>query len=416
MNTATPTPLTYDDLKNAVGGTAAGFRARTRLLPAGGDGDKVFPPTYEKGEYATEDRVVVAPDGAIKHIPTVLLDSVQSQANRMELALLAAIDQGMLQMPYLEVDFSQVGLPEVGRNGKITTFEAPHRIADAILRDSEIDGKPFRHRDSKKASQIGQRFDAANTACATPLFELCPAALIFGMWDSSGPKGGMGAKFQRALVSEIVGYDAVPGVRSSSRIDPLGIEKSAATLYEAEDGSWTLRESEAVKVKNGAQRVGKEGKPSEVLHGNITPTIQPGGFTISHAIQTTVLSLPALRRLSFPIDGKGSEDVNATARTLLAAVALAAVVLQRDQGYDLRSRCLLIPDEPLVFELLGDGPGKLFTVSVDTIKGIITDAANAATKVGLSWEPGPVTLKPQEKLKELVLKNRELLVTKKASD
>ena len=49
-------PLTYKDLKEAVAGTAAGFRARTRLKPAGGDGDKVFPPTYEGGEYATEDR------------------------------------------------------------------------------------------------------------------------------------------------------------------------------------------------------------------------------------------------------------------------------------------------------------------------------------------------------------------------
>ena len=72
-------------LRNAVGSRAAAFRCITDYQPAGGPGDKVFPPTYQGGTYATEDRV--NPDtGEI--CKCVLLDSVQSQANRMELALL----------------------------------------------------------------------------------------------------------------------------------------------------------------------------------------------------------------------------------------------------------------------------------------------------------------------------------------
>jgi hypothetical protein len=31
------------------------------------------------------------------------------------------------------------------------------------------------------------------------------------MWDSTGPKGGLGPKFERAMVSEIVGIDAEVG-------------------------------------------------------------------------------------------------------------------------------------------------------------------------------------------------------------
>ena len=48
------TQLTLDDLQQALKGTAAAFRSRTKLQPAGGEGDKVFPPTYSGAVYATE--------------------------------------------------------------------------------------------------------------------------------------------------------------------------------------------------------------------------------------------------------------------------------------------------------------------------------------------------------------------------
>lgn len=38
--------LTHALLAQAVDGTAAGFRAITRLEPLGGPGDKLFPPTF----------------------------------------------------------------------------------------------------------------------------------------------------------------------------------------------------------------------------------------------------------------------------------------------------------------------------------------------------------------------------------
>ena len=50
--------LTLDVLKQAVGGHAAAFRCVTEYQPAGGVGDRVFPPTYEGGKYAVEKRVV----------------------------------------------------------------------------------------------------------------------------------------------------------------------------------------------------------------------------------------------------------------------------------------------------------------------------------------------------------------------
>jgi CRISPR-associated protein Csb1 len=74
-------PLSYETLRDAVSGTGMAFRAVTDLDPAGGDGDKLFPPTYQGGVYARETRVIGG-----ERVPCVLLDSVQSQANRLELA------------------------------------------------------------------------------------------------------------------------------------------------------------------------------------------------------------------------------------------------------------------------------------------------------------------------------------------
>jgi CRISPR-associated protein Csb1 len=65
--------LTFDHLMTAVAGNAAAVRAVTRLMPAGGASDKVFPPTYAGAQYAYEDRWI---EGA--RVNTVLLDSVQS--------------------------------------------------------------------------------------------------------------------------------------------------------------------------------------------------------------------------------------------------------------------------------------------------------------------------------------------------
>jgi CRISPR-associated protein Csb1 len=63
-------------------------------------------------------------------------------------------------------------------------------------------------------------------------------------------------------------------------------------------------------------RKSERGRPSNIMHGNVTPSVgEPGaagGVTISYALQTTVLSLAALRRLEFPIgDGAARAQVNA---------------------------------------------------------------------------------------------------------
>ena len=407
--------LDLETLRNAVEGSAAAFRCRTTLQPAGGEGDKVFPPTYAGAVYATETRRLPGRDEPVE---CVLLDSVQSQANRMEEALQRAVDEGRLRIPVVEVDFADADL--VAPVGKVTSLQAPHRIADAILRDSLHEGRLFRESDAGKAIGV------ASLTNATPIYELCPTALVFGMWDSTGPKGGLGAKFPRALVSEIVGVDAVYGVKTSSRIDPLQIVLGSGPLYHAEDEGgvhWTLDESQARRGKKGAAKLGKDGKPSEANHGNVTPSIsdrdretgQPvsGGVTISHAEQMIVLSLPALRRLSFPLaSGECTEEVNVAGRTVLVALGLCAASLASENGWDLRSRCLLWPTAPLEWELLDKPGGEPTRLSLEASEAtkLLTSAVAEANRVGLGWREDPLALEPSPQLVELVRRSQEQAV------
>ena len=383
--------LNLDHIKEALSGNAAAFRSVTEYQPAGGPGDKIFPPTYEGGSYATELRYI---DG--EEVNCVLLDSVQSQANRMELALLEEWESGKAPLPVITVDFTGADLPKPFR---VTSLDAPHRIADALLRDSELDGIMFRQ------SVTGKRLDTLDPRNGTALFELCPTALVFGMWDSTGPRGGLGVKFQRALVSEIVGFHAQQGKKTSSRLDPAQILRDAGPVYRTKDGDWTLEQAEA------GERNSRGVRPSEVNHGNIPPTITDGGFTISKAVQTTVLSLPALRRLRFPINGANADSqADLAARTVLASLALFAAALVCEQGADLRSRCLLYPTAPAVWELLarpGEEPRK-FDFPGEQALTVYQQAVDEARGAGLPWLEQELVLKPSSQLLALVRQSQVL--------
>lgn len=451
--------LTLEKLSQAVQGRAAAFRCRAMLQPAGGEGTKVFPPTYSGAVYATEKRRL---PGRAEPVDCVLLDSVQSQANRMEEALQQAMDDGRLKLPVIEVDFgpfydeAKAALPADERGdmdlldpvGKVSSLQAPHRIADAILRDSlatkDKDGKPLEKPVPFRQSDDGRAVDRVSLQNATPLFELCPTALLFGMWDSTGPKGGLGAKFERAMVSEIVGVEAVYGIRTASRVDPM-IRKNPQ-LYETPDGTWTALESEA--TREGAKKEPKKysKKLSEINLGNVTPDfaryssksitsdnrettdvmrddgeyikggrVSPGGVTIASAEQTTVLSLPALRRLKFPLNGeawKASEEQTQrdnAARTVLAALGLVAAALADDAGLDLRSRCLLYPDADLTWKLLDRKAGGDFVLPAEDAIGLFNEAVDAAKGFKLPWHnEKPLELTPSDQLVKLVVKSQQL--------
>lgn len=366
-----PSGLTLEKLRDAVK-SAAAFRLRVRLNGVGGETDKVFPPTYVGGVYAVEDRRI---DGKV--VRCTLLDSVQSQANRMEEALLNAFLPSWQELDPQSDNVSNAvpsDLPvlavHVENHGWVTSLTAPHRIHDAILRDCEIkemaEGKTRNVR--FRESTAGMEIVNARTHKATPFYRHCPTALIFGTWDSTAGEGLDSAKVPRAVVSEIIGVDITPGVRTGSRIDPLGIRANSATIYRLKNSKddWTLHADEAeTDSKKNPKRFGNKGKPADINHGNVTPdlprfdrdevrkqgldrlpdvfeptpwelrhdvssgdgrfrnltefrsdrvrikegAVKPGGVTMAYALHTWTLSLTQLRRLRFPIARQDGERV-----------------------------------------------------------------------------------------------------------
>ena len=408
------TQLTFDKLHDAVSGSAVALRSRMILQPAGGEGDKVFPPSYAVDHgadhrYAVEKRQI---GGSDRESITVLLDSVASQANRAELALLDGWERGELIFPVPYVDFSNDG--EATDYEKLTVLEAPHRLADAIFRDSLLNGTLFR------LSDIGRAVTHATPRNATDMFRYSPTSLLFGMWDSTGPKGGLGSKFQRAYVSEIVGFDASLGKKVGSRIDPLHIEKVAPEdrLYNSAHPNevWTDDSEQAERDQKGnlvyasrGSESGDAGQPSKINHGNIVPNIdaQAGGVTISSALQTTVISFAALRKLRC----KGySREAEAAMHTAVAALGIAAIAYQYEMDFDLRSRCLLLPIHPPRLELLSRDGSASEVVEVDRTNAIkiLMAAAEQATATGIGWGTDDIRLVPAPKLLELIRRSRKV--------
>jgi CRISPR-associated protein Csb1 len=386
--------------------SASAIRLRQRLVPEGGSGDKVFPPTFAGGTYCWEERRIGG-----KSVSCVLLDSVASQANRFEEALAELVAQKKLDLPRLIVQFTG----DLADLGAISTLAAPHRVFDAILRDSAIKGEPF------FKSKLYKELTACNVRNATALFAHAPTALLFGCWDSTGAAGGLGNKFARALTSEIVGINAEWGsTQGGVRQDPLGI-KSDVEIAIAPDGDWSLVGTRKEK--------GKGTRPSEINHGNILLKVESGareqtlsdgttrtdrrslrgGVTVEYALQTTVLSLSALRRLRFPTASQDADAADRLAREVLAALALVAMTKGRDRGYWLRSRCGLVPDGIQDFELVAfDGATTSLKLDTDAALNAYRSAVSAAKEGALPWHSSPVELDPQPKLVELIRKSREI--------
>ncbi|MFZ4071639.1 MAG: type I-G CRISPR-associated RAMP protein Csb1/Cas7g [Caulobacterales bacterium] len=396
--------MNYEQLKTSVAEDAA-IRRRQRLQPVGGAGDKIFPPTYPgegrnaQARHVLERRRVEGAD-----VWCALVDSVQSQANRLEEALLAAIRDGAVELPYVTVDFKGADLKGLT---EITSLDAPHRVYDAILRDSLLNGQPF------PKSDLGKQLAEAKPNDATALLETSPTALLFGAWNSTGEGGGLGAKFPRALVSEIAaigvsveeaGADPRTGEveyktgarRTGSRIDPLGVLRKV-DVYQGDGKSWDIDQAALGKKA-------KKVRPSEINHGNIAPSVQPLGITCDYAEHVAVISFAGLRRLGF---GGGERD--ASGRAYLAALGLLALAEQDARGYALRSRCDLVCEGRAPLQLVRpDGSAAGADLNRSAARALYAETLGRARAAGFTLNAAPVRLTPQDKLVHIVRESQRL--------
>jgi CRISPR-associated protein Csb1 len=364
----------YQELLSAVAftGSRAVLRMTATYQPAAGPGSRVFPPTYpaQNGQppYVLEKRRI---DGAERD--DVLLDSVQSQANRAEEALLRAQHAGTVQLPLLQVEHTGAA-PVV-----LSSLEFPHRYADAYLRDSVLDGVAF------DRTELGRSLLGASLTDASALYAQDPGSLVYGAWNSH--RKGRQQKFPRVYASEVVGWDPVPGERRAGRMDPLNLQGAAK---EAKDG-WDFS---PVSTKSKGEKL------SEIGHGNVAPNPQHGGVTISSAQRFATLSLAGLDRIGF---GALPTDAAVAARAVLAAYALMADRLAFGRpALWLRSGCELVLESERIEWVNRGGGTEEFELPTSLAIELFELATAHAEKHGLPLTTQTVTLTPSKALAQAI--------------
>lgn len=381
--------------------TCSVIRYSARLAPVSADGI-VCPPTYaakKSGDPAYIAFRKAFIDGSQRDI--VVLDSPQSQSNRIELALLQAARKGVLSYPDIRVQF-----PAELQEPAVSVLQLSHRIYDAVLRTANLNGEPF------FASATGQAIRQARAEQATALFEHAPVTLVLGGWDSNGGGGPQAAKLQRLLTSEIIGLDAQPASLSATKFDVMDIRSQSAELVASTD---PIRRFEIKKPKDK----GKSQKPSEFGFCSVPSTDVPRAAVISAAIQSSVLSCSGLRNLSFPqADGQTTSERDQAGRAVLAALALYGLIAQNEAGYLLRSRCELIPEDDGKLELVGRTlqdiqPARLTT---DSALALLQAALDHAASHGLHWRNEALLLEADDRLIELVQRSRAATAAGESED
>jgi CRISPR-associated protein Csb1 len=114
--------MDYAKLADAVERDAA-LRRKQILQPVGGKNDKIFPPTYPKERSGEGPRRGEGPRHVFERRRfngleawCVLVDSVQSQANRLEEALLGALREGAIRRSWHSPPGASMGQNRVSRS------------------------------------------------------------------------------------------------------------------------------------------------------------------------------------------------------------------------------------------------------------------------------------------------------------
>lgn len=277
---------------------------RQKLSPCGED-RIVFPPTYasspgSKTPYALDE----LSDGT----RTVIIDSVGSQANRME-SLFVRPKDGRQGRPLSDL-VPQVGVEierqESDNEAKIVVsiMEAGHRLGDAIIRSSELADEAH-----DAFSVFKLHGDAGSIA------RLSPTTLVFGAWDSRDTQ----AKLPRIVQSTVRAWDVDELHRSAQYAPPVDYAE--------------------LDVFSEAEREKAEGKESSDLakRGYVhVPAVNTHGGVLVHGEITrdVTVNLIALRQL-------GGEEGEAL-RAYVLGLALGAATAPPDAYY--RQGCLLTPD------------------------------------------------------------------------
>lgn len=356
-------------------GGASVLTSVTELEPAAGPHACVAPAKFTEGSksvFAYERRYWQG-----RAVDAVLIDSKQSQNNRLEAAVSAAISDGdpvLARLPRIELRFA---------DGQVySDIDLPHRAFDGQIRAGTINGAQAT--DAPEYRELRN----ATASHARPLLERSPMTLLLGGWDATR-KTHQG-RYRSILVGEIIGIladqDGDPVAhqsrRGGARIDPLGMrielaDKDLRAIAEAQKGELSKKTFDNAVKKKQASTLGL---------GGIPPVLeQLGGVACQAIIRSHVLSFSALRALRFDC---GAPEGEAACRAVLAALALNGLV-RSDSELLLRANCDLIESGPAAVTLdkrYGEKEG-FEPLTLDEAQVLLGEALeHARAQAGLHWE------------------------------
>lgn len=378
-------------------GTDAGISIRTQLEPLEGRGAPVKPATYAGSIFQRDRRWRSPEDDAPKE--AIIIDNIPSQANRLEHAL--KISRPATGLPEIVLDLSGVGSLPAHLPTQISSFDLPHRNADAYLRDAQLDGVSFMR------TAIGQAIFAATPQSPSALFEWMPQALLYGFWQSHLGKKAAQTKLARSVVSEIVGYEPATGQESirinAMKGDPLNLSIADAVQFDAENTEgWLLTED--AKKKTGGEKL------SEIGHGQVINSENEGalaGVSFASIEQSSTVSFAGLRRI-----WSGSAEANATGRALLVSIHLAAHAVAFGRSFSLRSGSELRPVSTAWTWLGEQSDEAVDALTQEAAFALVKECARRANAAGLpvgdAWSANPLVLLPQDKLAKVIRKSYPL--------
>lgn len=354
----------------------AAIRIHATYEPQAGPHAKVFPPTYlpDGGtRYHLEKRW--GPDG--EPVNVVVLDSIQSQANRAEAALRTVAEE--------------VGLPQLvlvaqlaDRTVRISSLDAPHRSRDAYFIDSEFDGQPF------DRSEIGQALGDVTLDDATSALRYAPYDVVYGVWDSHRGRR-VATKFPRSYTSEMLGWQPERGKRAATKGDPINVKGTAEVPLK----DWRP------ETATGQGR-SKNVKLNALGHGMIpgAPDDEAGGVSVRSITRQAVLSLTGLARLQFPTE---DGDVNGKGRAALAALALFGDRLAfAGAGVNLRSGADLVRADDQLEWVRAGGATEPLELDAEGARQLLEAAGERLAEAGVAWSGEPIVLTPSERLLEVI--------------
>lgn len=365
----------------------AAIKIHSALEPIGGPGATVKPAVYLGGTYQFDKRW--ESEDADQPAPVVVIDNVPSQANRLETAIQHHVAERSL--PELVLDLAGVANFPAHLPRALSSWEFPHRNADAYLRDADLDGVQFLRTD------LGRSIFDATPWAAEALMAWFPQALLYGFWQSHLGKKRANTKHARSWVSEIVGWHPattetrVRGLKG----DPIVLNKDAVVTSNEDD------RQDWVEGK-GRLEGGKSDRLSEMGHGPVPfpdEKLALAGVSFARITQAATLSFAQLRRIS--LGGAHGPEADAAARALLVALGVFGHVHAFGRGFALRSGADLVATATQAAWVNTQGTTEATLPTRDAAAALLDAAREHAESAGVpldGWGREPVRLTPRENL------------------